>query len=56
MSLVETGQAGLFNGPLEAVVLKLGHFAALGAYHVVMRAPVITLFILRRIAELMLDD
>ncbi len=38
---MKTAQFGIFNGMLQLLVLKLGHFTALGTYLVMMRFAII---------------
>ena len=52
----EAAKLGMLDGVLEVFVLKLRHLAALNANLMVVGVAVVALLILRRVAELMLDD
>lgn len=56
MRQIETPQSGIFNGMLQLLILKLGHLATLCTDLVMMSIAIITFLVLRRGAELVLDD
>ena len=53
---VEAAELGVLDGVLEVFVLKLRHLATLGTDLMMVRIAVVALLVLRRIAELVLDD
>lgn len=53
---VEAAELGVLDGVLEVFVLKLRHLATLGTNLMMVRIAVVALLVLRRIAELVLDD
>ena len=53
---VEAAEFGVLDGVLEVFVLKLRHLATLGTDLMMVRIAVVALLVLRRIAELVLDD
>ena len=55
MGCVETFQLAVYNRLLQGFVLEFGHFAARSANHVVVCFVVVRTFVLRGVAELMLD-
>ena len=56
MRQIETAELGMLDGMLEVFVLKLRHLAALGTDLMMVCVAVVALLVLRRIAELVLDD
>jgi len=56
MRKLKTAEFGILDSTLEFGILKLGYLTALHTYLVMVCVPVVGLFVLRRIGELMLDD